>query len=111
MTASASDGALDRTRAASAAPGRQRWARLLHIAFVTGLVLGALGFYGSYLLGPAHFWPSFALLLIAGGAMYGWLTDATGGQGVAFLVMAVSLAASAALMPLVRATPAREVTA
>jgi hypothetical protein len=43
--------------------------------------------------------------------MYGWLTDATGGQGVAFLVMAVSLAASAALMPLVRATPAREVTA
>src|SRR4051812_43182652 len=35
MTASASDGALDRTRAASAVPGRQRWARLLPIAFVT----------------------------------------------------------------------------
>jgi hypothetical protein len=29
----------------------------------------------------------------------GWLNDATGGQGTAFLVMAVSLAAAAALMP------------
>ncbi|WP_329255182.1 MFS transporter [Actinoallomurus sp. NBC_01490] len=34
------------------------------------LVLGALAFYGSYLVGAAHFWPSFVLLLIAGGAMY-----------------------------------------
>lgn len=34
------------------------------------LVLGALAFYGSYLFGPAHFWPSFVLLLVAGAAMY-----------------------------------------
>lgn len=106
------------------------------------LLLGALGFYGSYLVGPAHFWPSFVLLLIAGGAMYapygpyfaaipellprreagpsvalinsfgalggfvgtyvvGWLNDATGGKNVSFLVLAVSLAAAAAIMPFV----------
>ncbi|HET9647631.1 MAG TPA: MFS transporter [Microlunatus sp.] len=34
------------------------------------LVLGALAFYGSYLLGPNHFWLSFPLLVIAGAAMY-----------------------------------------
>lgn len=34
------------------------------------LLLGAVAFYGSYLLGTDHFWLSFALLVIAGGAMY-----------------------------------------
>jgi sugar phosphate permease len=34
------------------------------------LLIGALAFYGSYLVGPGHFWLSFALLIIAGGAMY-----------------------------------------
>lgn len=34
------------------------------------LLIGALAFYGSYLIGPNHFWISFALLVIAGGAMY-----------------------------------------
>jgi MFS family permease len=34
------------------------------------LVLGAAAFYGSYLLGPTRFWPSFALLIVAGVAMY-----------------------------------------
>lgn len=34
------------------------------------LLIGALAFYGSYLLGAEHFWLSFALLIIAGGAMY-----------------------------------------
>ena len=34
------------------------------------LLIGALAFYGSYLLGADHFWLSFALLVIAGGAMY-----------------------------------------
>ena len=34
------------------------------------LVVGALAFYGSYLLGADHFWLSFVLLIIAGGAMY-----------------------------------------
>ncbi|MVM29208.1 MFS transporter [Spirosoma sp. HMF4905] len=34
------------------------------------LLIGALAFYGSYLLGADHFWLSFALLIIAGGAMY-----------------------------------------
>jgi sugar phosphate permease len=29
-----------------------------------------LAFYGSYLVGPGHFWVSFVLLVIAGGAMY-----------------------------------------
>ncbi len=34
------------------------------------LLLGAIAFYGSYLLGANHFWLSFVLLIIAGGAMY-----------------------------------------
>lgn len=34
------------------------------------LLVGALAFYGSYLLGTDHFWWSFVLLIIAGGAMY-----------------------------------------
>lgn len=34
------------------------------------LLLGAVAFYGSYLLGTDHFWLSFVLLVIAGGAMY-----------------------------------------
>jgi sugar phosphate permease len=34
------------------------------------LVLGAVAFYGSYLLGPGRFWPSFVLLIVAGVAMY-----------------------------------------
>lgn len=34
------------------------------------LVLGALAFYGSYLLGADHFWLSFPLLAVAGAAMY-----------------------------------------
>jgi nitrate/nitrite transporter NarK len=34
------------------------------------LALGAVAFYGSYLLGPNRFWLSFVLLAIAGGAMY-----------------------------------------
>jgi sugar phosphate permease len=34
------------------------------------LLLGSLAFYISYLVGPDHFWLSFALLSIAGMAMY-----------------------------------------
>ena len=34
------------------------------------LLLGALAFYGSYAIGVNHFWLSFALLILAGGAMY-----------------------------------------
>ncbi len=34
------------------------------------LLAGGVAFYGSYLLGPNHFWPSFVLLVIAGGCMY-----------------------------------------
>ena len=34
------------------------------------LLLGSLAFYGSYLVGPDHFWVSYALLIVAGGAMY-----------------------------------------
>ncbi|WP_247237433.1 MFS transporter [Telluribacter sp. SYSU D00476] len=34
------------------------------------LLIGAVAFYGSYLLGADHFWLSFGLLVIAGGAMY-----------------------------------------
>lgn len=34
------------------------------------LLLGALAFYGSYLLGANHFWLSYGLLILAGGAMY-----------------------------------------
>jgi sugar phosphate permease len=34
------------------------------------LLVGALAFYSSYLLGANHFWLSFVLLVVAGGAMY-----------------------------------------
>lgn len=34
------------------------------------LLVGAIAFYGSYLIGTTHFWLSFTLLIIAGGAMY-----------------------------------------
>jgi len=34
------------------------------------LLIGALAFYGSYLIGTSNFWISFILLVIAGGAMY-----------------------------------------
>ncbi|MEO6187828.1 MAG: MFS transporter [Ginsengibacter sp.] len=34
------------------------------------LLIGAIAFYGSYLIGTNHFWWSFTLLVIAGGAMY-----------------------------------------
>lgn len=34
------------------------------------LLVGALAFYGSYLIGPSNFWLSFVLLVLAGGAMY-----------------------------------------
>lgn len=34
------------------------------------LLIGAIAFYGSYLVGVDQFWLSFALLIIAGGAMY-----------------------------------------
>ncbi len=34
------------------------------------LVVGALAFVGSYLLGQSSFWPGYVLLVIAGGAMY-----------------------------------------
>ncbi|MEU6133453.1 MFS transporter [Nocardioides sp. NPDC047086] len=34
------------------------------------LLVGAVAFYGSYLLGPDQFWLSFVLLAVAGGAMY-----------------------------------------
>jgi len=34
------------------------------------LLIGAIAFYSSYLIGTDHFWISFVLLTIAGGAMY-----------------------------------------
>lgn len=34
------------------------------------LLLASLAFYGSYLIGTSNFWLSFALLVIAGMAMY-----------------------------------------
>ena len=34
------------------------------------LLIGAIAFYGSFLIGPGHFWISFSLLVIAGAAMY-----------------------------------------
>src|SRR5665647_434178 len=34
------------------------------------LLIGALAFYSSYLVGTSNFWLSFVLLVIAGGAMY-----------------------------------------
>jgi sugar phosphate permease len=40
-------------------------------AFVwPSLLIGALAFYGSYLVGASNFWLSFGLLVVAGGAMY-----------------------------------------
>ncbi|GAA4633061.1 hypothetical protein GCM10023196_069090 [Actinoallomurus vinaceus] len=47
---------------------------------------------------------------VAGTEVVGWLDEGMGRKEADFLVMAVSLAA-AALMPLLRARPAREVTA
>jgi sugar phosphate permease len=34
------------------------------------LIVGAIAFAGSYLLGRSSFWPGFALLVVAGGCMY-----------------------------------------
>ncbi|PET36546.1 2-ketogluconate transporter, partial [Bacillus sp. AFS001701] len=34
------------------------------------LLIGAVAFYVSYAIGANHFWLSFTLLVIAGGAMY-----------------------------------------
>jgi len=34
------------------------------------LLIGAIAFYASYLIGPNNFWLSFVLLIIAGAAMY-----------------------------------------
>lgn len=34
------------------------------------LLIGAIAFYGSYLIGTGNFWISFVLLIIAGSAMY-----------------------------------------
>lgn len=34
------------------------------------LLIGSLAFYASYLIGTSHFWLSYTLLIIAGGAMY-----------------------------------------
>jgi sugar phosphate permease len=34
------------------------------------LLVGAVAFYSSYLVGTSNFWLSFVLLIIAGGAMY-----------------------------------------
>ena len=34
------------------------------------LLIGALAFYGSYLIGVSNFWLSYILLVIAGGSMY-----------------------------------------
>jgi sugar phosphate permease len=34
------------------------------------LLVAALAFYGSYLLGTDRFWPAFGLLVLAGGCMY-----------------------------------------
>ncbi|MBL7762775.1 MAG: MFS transporter, partial [Chitinophagaceae bacterium] len=34
------------------------------------LLIGAIAFYGSYLIGSNNFWLSFILLIIAGAAMY-----------------------------------------
>lgn len=112
------------------------------------LLVGAAGFYGSYLLGPQRFWLSFSLLVVAGAAMYapygpyfaliteflpgnvagasvalinsagalggfagsylvGWLDAGTGSPTASFLLMAVSLALAAALIPLVRVGASR----
>jgi MFS family permease len=46
------------------------------------MLLGAVAFYASYALGPAHFWLSYALLVISAAAMYApygpffaWITE------------------------------------
>jgi sugar phosphate permease len=45
--------------------------RLVRAMFVwPALLIGALAFYGSYLLNAADFWLSYSLLVLAGGAMY-----------------------------------------
>jgi sugar phosphate permease len=45
--------------------------RLRRRAFVwPSLLIGAIAFYASYLLGASNFWLSFLLLVVAGGAMY-----------------------------------------
>ncbi|HEU4903032.1 MAG TPA: MFS transporter [Flavisolibacter sp.] len=45
--------------------------KLMRKAFIWPcLLVGALAFYSSYLLGANNFWLSFVLLVIAGGAMY-----------------------------------------
>jgi MFS family permease len=40
------------------------------IAIWPPLLAGALAFYASYLLGPAHFWAGFVLLIVAAAGMY-----------------------------------------
>jgi MFS family permease len=46
------------------------------------LLIGAVAFYGSYLLGTSSFWLSYVLLVVAGAAMYApygpffaWVTE------------------------------------
>ncbi len=46
---------------------RSGWRRMFVWPF---LVVAALAFLGSFLLGRASFWPGFVLLVLAGGAMY-----------------------------------------
>lgn len=53
--------------AASAASDRTGLRRIFVWPF---LVVGALAFLGSYLLGASNFWLSFGLLVVAGGTMY-----------------------------------------
>lgn len=36
----------------------------------TSLLVGAIAFFGSFMIGTSNFWLSYALLVIAGGAMY-----------------------------------------
>ncbi|KQU26242.1 MFS transporter [Bacillus sp. Leaf13] len=36
----------------------------------TSLLVGAVAFFGSFIIGTSNFWLSYALLVIAGGAMY-----------------------------------------
>jgi len=58
-------------------PGRNRFNQCVKITLwvtvptVVGfLLVGAIAFYGSYLIGANDFWLSFLLLIIAGTAMY-----------------------------------------
>lgn len=74
----------------SDATGRRR-------AFVWPFLLAAaVAFYGSYLLGPARFWPAFVLLVLAGGCMY-----APYGPYFALIPELVPRSAAAASMALV----------